>query len=311
MGEKIGIILVVTNEKHHLELLFGSLARQTYRNFSIYFVDNNSSDGSMDYSKQINAEHPLDIHYIQLNENSGFAKGNNTGADAAMNDGCEYVFVLNPDMELSENTLDVMLKTCQSSPKTGVCSAVLLFGCEKRNNLEIQIYGGKANFKTQKKEFLYSNQKLQECILPDLLKVDFVNGGSTFIRKELIKECGLFEEKYFIYNDEIDLGYRVKKAGYDTVVTSGTRIWHHHNWASRNSEGYRRMYYYMMRNKFLYHKKFHHYAYFIYDILKSVIQVPVTLRWLMKTSDARLVKLYYLGMLRGILGETGKRKGDF
>ena len=60
-SKKTGIVLVVTNEKHNLQMLYESLSKQTYKNFIIYFVDNNSSDGSVDFSKDLNKNFGFDI----------------------------------------------------------------------------------------------------------------------------------------------------------------------------------------------------------------------------------------------------------
>lgn len=303
---KVGIILVCTNEKRHLDLLYKSITNQTYHNFSIYFIDNNSSDGSAEYLKELNRVMKLDIRYISLKENSGFAKGNNIGADAALKDGCDYVFIINPDMELADNVLEILKRTCTDNDEIGVCSSVLLFGCDKRDKDEIQFYGGKANFKTQKKDSLFSGQILSEAQLPKLMTVDFVNGGSTFVRKDVIQNCGLFEEKYFIYNDEIDFAYRIQKAGYKTVVTSATKIWHHHDWSSKKN--YQVMYYYMMRNRYLYFKKFKLYANLFLDIFIQVITIPAKIKWFRRLSNYKVFKFYYLGILKGILGEEGKAR---
>jgi hypothetical protein len=311
MEDKIGIILVVTNEKNQIKLLYESIAKQNYENYSIYFIDNNSLDGSQEYSRILNTGLNLDIHYITLKVNSGFARGNNIGAEAAIKDGCEYIFVLNPDMELAENTLDILLKTCQSDSKIGVCSSVLLFGGKNKTDLKIQLYGGKVNLNTQKKTFLHVNQYLRNIDLPKILRVDFVNGGSTFIRKNVINECGLFEEKYFIYNDEIDLAFRIKKAGYLMVVTSSTKIWHHHDWSKKSNNKFNFMYYYMMRNRFLYYKKYRLYFNLIIDLLIQLITFPIKIKWAIKISNIRLLKYYYMGLWRGICGETGIAIMDF
>ncbi len=303
----IGVLIVFYDDLQNIDRLAGSLLKQTFKDYSIYIIDNQPELG---HSKKFQQKIP-GVQEIPSQGNIGFGKANNLLATKAIQDGCDWLLVLNPDMELSENTLEVLLNTCHGDSKIGICSCVILFGLNKKDDNEIQLFGGRANFKTQKKDLLFSNQKIREVKLPHYLKVDFVNGGSTFISKEVIGKCGFFEEKYFMYNEEIDLSYRVIKAGYDVVVTSETRIWHHHDWSSQNSLGHQTMQYYMMRNKFLYHKKFHHYAIFFYDILKSVILFPFILRWLMKTDDARLVKFYYLGILNGILGETGKRNKDF
>ena len=138
-----------------------------------------------------------------------------------------------------------------------------------------------------------------------LLNVDLVNGGSTFIRKEVIERCGLFNEQFFMYNEEIDLSDRVKKAGYTIVVTSETHIWHHHNWTSAKTVSYSRMYYYMMRNRYLYFKNHGYYIQLIIDLFLQFLTFPIKGKWLSRLAGPSLIKYHYLGILRGIAGETG------
>src|SRR5271157_1047182 len=106
----IGIITVVTNEKSNLNDFYLSLISQTYNNFTLYFVDNNSADGSMDYFKELNKENSLSVKYVSLDYNSGFSYGSNKGAEYAIEDGCDYLFILNSDVVLEKNCIDELIK---------------------------------------------------------------------------------------------------------------------------------------------------------------------------------------------------------
>ena len=308
---KVAIILVVTNEKQKIEKLYYSLLKQTYKNIRIYFVDNNSKDGSQGYSKEINNKLQLDIKYISLKENSGFAKGNNIGAERAIQDGCNYVFILNPDMELNKICIEELLKLINKENNIGVVGPLLLFGNEEKNENKIQLFGSTTDFKSQKKHSLFANEKLSDVNLPDYLLVDFVNGGSTFVKKEVIEKIGLFEEKYFIYNDEIDFAYRVKKSGYKTYVSSKAKVWHHHEWSKKSKQSYYFMYYYMMRNRYLYYYKFRLYTNLFADIIKQIMFFPIKIRWANRTTGIRLLRFYYLGIIHGLQKKTGKAKVNF
>ena len=176
---------------------------------------------------------------------------------------------------------------------------------------ELLIVGDMANYKTQQKEFLFANHLLNRQILPNILQGDFVNGGSTFIRGDVVEKVGLFEEKYFMYNDEIDLAFRVKKSGYKTVVTSEPCIWHYHDWSKKNKSSYYFMYYYMMRNRILFYKTYKLYFNLISDLFSQLLTLPIKIKWLSKLANFRLVKYYYLGLWRGLIGETEKSKINF
>ena len=109
-----------------------------------------------------------------------------------------------------------------------------------------------------------------------------------------------------MYNDEIDLARRIKGSGYKIYVISTAKVWHHHNWASTNKTGYNLMYYYMMRNRILYFRKFSLISEMIIDVLMQVFKWPATLRFAIKTSGFSLFCYYYLGLFHGLLNRQGK-----
>jgi len=304
---KVGILIVLYKSIYHLDLLIKSIKEQTYKNITVYVLDCNDTSNEVSF---FISEYPKGIILTGYG-NIGFAKANNILAKRAMQDGCEYIFILNPDMELASDTIEKLVSVASSDKLIGVVSALLLFGKEKAKEQRVQLFGGKLNFSTQNKKFLYSNKLLEEIELPKLLTVDFVNGGSMLIKNELIKKIGLFNENYFMYNDETDFAYRVKKAGYKIVVTSETIIWHHHDWSNNNKIGFYIMYYYMMRNRVLFFKENKLYINLFLDIFNQIISLPIKIKWLTRVADIKLVKYYYLGLWRGISGEIGKSNIDF
>ena len=304
--KKIGIILVVTNEKHNLKMLFNSLINQSYKNYKIYFVDNKSSDGSVEYFEMLNKNEIIKVKYIFLNENTGFAKGNNIGAEAAISDECDYVFVLNNDTELDDYCLEELVKLAESDNKIGIVGPVFFYWNRDKIKNTIQLYGAKVNFKNQKSQLIGSGKSFEEIDLPEVLEVDYVGGGTTFCKKEVIQRVGLFEEMYFIYNDEIDLAYRVKNAGYKTFVSSKAKAWHNHNWSKKNKNGYYFMYYYMMRNRYLYFIKHRFFLNMLINLIWQSISFPVKIKWFSKVAGIKVLKFYYLGIWHGLLNKKGR-----
>ncbi|MFC2135038.1 glycosyltransferase family 2 protein [Bacteroidota bacterium] len=297
--KRVGILIVLYNSITHLDVLINSIQNQIYENFKLYFYDCNSSEDEGSYLRNIYPQ--ADI--FSSHGNIGFAKANNLLAQKAIKDGADYLFVLNPDMELSENTLSALVTVMESDRNIAACSSVLLFGAKEKNI--IQLFGQSINFKTQKKTFLYANQLLSSAKLPEYLQVDFVNGGSLFIRIETIKQIGLFDEDYFMYNDEIDLAYRITQIGKKVIVTSETKIWHNHDWSKENIYGYKLMYYYMMRNRVLYFKKYGNYIYLLLDIISQILSLPLKIKMFIKIGSLGIIKYYYLGLWRGLIGEKG------
>ncbi len=300
--KRVAILLVFYKSENHLKSLFGSIEKQSFKDFRIYAIENSTPQTSIPELQKVFPDSVI----FPFEGNLGFARANNLLAEKAMNDGCEYLFILNPDMELTDNTIESLVNLLDNDEDTAACSSVLLWGNEKKEVNEIQLFGQNFNYRTQSKKFLCSGQKLNEAELPDKMYVDFVNGGSLLIKSQIVDQLGLFNEKYFMYNDEIDLAYRIKKINKKVLVTSKTKIYHHHDWAETNKSGYYLMYYYMMRNRVLFFKAYNLVFNLISDCFFQLVTFPLKIKWLTGLADIKLVKFYYLGLLRGLIGETGK-----
>jgi|SRR4030095_2517800 len=309
MNKKTGIILVVTDEKHNLEMLYSSLAVQTYKNFSIYFVDNNSSDGSIEFSKILNEKFNFEIIYISLNENAGDAKGNSIGAEKAIEDGCDFIFILNNDTELEKSCLEQLYRLAEGDGKIGVTGPIFFYWTKEKTKNKIQIYGAFVDFKTQHTEITEAGKIYEELSLPETLVCDYPIGGALFIKREVVEKLGiLFDGRYFMYNNEIDFAYRVKQLGYISVATTRAKIWHNHRWVRDNKTGWYREYYLSERNKFLYYHKYKMYFQLIRILLIDNMKFPFRLLWFMKVCDLKLGMYYLKGMFDGILNKKGKPK---
>jgi GT2 family glycosyltransferase len=128
---KIGIITVVTNEKHNLKNFYISVSSQTFKDFTVYFVDNNSSDGSPEYFKELNLNNTVNVIYITLEHNLGFSAGSNTGAEAAINDGCEFLFISNNDLVYDKNAIGEMLALIESDKRIACTGPLLMCHSER------------------------------------------------------------------------------------------------------------------------------------------------------------------------------------
>jgi GT2 family glycosyltransferase len=308
---ELGIITVVTNEKLNLKDFYTSLAQQTFKDFTVYFVDNNSADGSIEYFKDLNSSNVLNVKYIRLDYNSGFSGGCNIGAENAIQDGCKYLFFSNNDLFFEERSLDELLKLLQSENNIACTGPVLLKHKEKTPE-EIQEFGGKINFKSGHLEKYYTNENITRTDLPETLETDFVGGGVCMIKADVFKASGMFENDYFAYFDEIDLSYRLKVLGnYKMMVTSKAKIWHNHNWTKKNNNSYYFEYYLGERNKFLYFKKYKMRGSLIAGIVVDSFKFPWRLIWFIKVCDFKLGLYYLKGMLDGLLGKRGKPELSF
>ena len=297
-----GILIVFYDDLKHIPALARSLKAQSNREFTVYATDN---DPSKKHCEEFRKVYP-NFKEIASQGNVGFAVANNLLSRKAISDGCDRVMVLNPDMELHPDCIQNLLKVFQNHSAVGVTGPVLLYGNEQTSENRIQVYGIKANFRSQKKKILYNNSILDNSI-PAQMEVDYVNGGSMMIRSEVIEAAGLFNEDYFMYNDEIDFAFRVRKKGFKTLTVKSAVAWHHHDWGKSNLDGHARMYYYVMRNKYLYFRQHRLFGNMLVQIAADVFLFPVKVRWASRIASAGMLKLYYRGCLDGIRGTKGKK----
>jgi len=302
----LGIITVVTNEKHNLEGFYHSLANQTFTDFTLYFVDNNSIDGSYDFFSVLNADGKLKVKLIKLDYNSGFSIGCNIAAKAAIEDGCEYLFISNNDLIYDKNAISELRKLVESNSNI-VCAGPLLMMHSKKAPGIIQEFGGKVNFRRGTMKKYYESAELNKVTLPEVTDTDFVGGGVCFIRSGVFEKVGMFETDYFGYFDEIDLSYRLKVLNHcKMAVTSKAIVWHDHYWNKKQNTNYYFEYYLSERNKFLYYHKYKMYFSMGPMVIEDCIKFPWRLRWFVKVCDFKLGIYYLKGMIHGIAGKKGK-----
>jgi len=308
----VGIITVVRNEKSNLESFYRALLAQSYKNFSLYFVDSGSTDGSEELFRSLNSKQQIKVKYIRLDYNAGYAAGSNLGAKAAIDDGCNYLLILNNDAELDKNCLAELVKLAETVPNAA-CIGPLVFRNRTRFPGLIQEYGGKIDFHRGSVVKNFANKKVGEVSIPEIVESDFVGGCAMLVRSDVFAEAGMFEEAYFMYLDEIDFYYRLTRiltpGKHRIYVTSKAIVYHNHPLQAETKEKKRSYYieYYLTeRNKFLFFKKYGLASSIIFSVLTDLLKFPWRLLWFIKVCDFRLGIYYLRGIFAGLRGESGK-----
>jgi GT2 family glycosyltransferase len=235
----ITIILNTNRRKDTLECL-ASLRQNAFPNHRVIVLDNSSTDGS---AKSIHSAFP-EVEIIALPENHGYAGNNNVGIKAALDQGVDWVFVLNEDTILAPDCLDQLLAVGESDPSIGIVGPMVYHHDEPD---VIQSAGGVMNrylvgFHLGKNE-------------PDLGQfhdphpVDWISGCGIMVRRAVIEDVGLIDERFYYYVEEADWCLRAQEAGWQIVHVPRAKLWH---------KGVRRDYnpkpsvtYYATRNRLL------------------------------------------------------------
>lgn len=308
MLDKVGVIIVSYNQKNFLKLVFGTLSEQSFTNFCIYFVDNCSNDGSVEYAKKLCSDLKLETRFFEQNENTGYTGGNNYGVREAVRDGCKYCLILNSDTEPDKECIGSLIECIESNSEIAATGPILLLGDKGARNTTIQEFGANADFRNYKIIKNYSSELFEpiEKNIPDYLQVNFITGACLMLKSSVYEQIGLFDERYFAYGEEIDFFKRINEAGFKAVVTKNARVWHHHDWSGKNKKGYYIEYYLIQRNKYLYFRKHQFYMYMVRNILKDILMYPVYLNWFIRICDLKLSLYYLKGTFDGILNKSGR-----
>ena len=244
-------------------------------------------------------------------ENLGFAKGNNILAEKAINNGENLLFILNTDMELDSDCISNLAGIISDNEYVVGAGPLLYYGNKEGQTENIQCYADNVNFNNARTHTFYSGSYLNFDELPEKKHVNTLHGGCFMILSSVVSKIGLFCEDNFMYNDEIDLAYRINKSGGKLLVSKNAKAWHFHDWSKKNKTSYYLQYYYINRNRVLFFYRYKKYFSIIREILIDLLLLPVKLFWAKKTAGLKLLKYYYLGYWHGILNNKGKAEIEF
>lgn len=244
---KLSVVILNYNVRYFLELCIKSVqAAIVDLEAEIIVVDNHSSDDSCEMVKRLFPN----VILIENKENFGFSKGNNIGVMQAKG---EYLCVLNPDTVVAEDTFKKILDHADTIAKLGILGCQLMDGCgqflpESKRNIPTPIV-------SIKKILGFSKAYYAHHLSPsDIGQVDVLVGAFMLLKKEVYEELQGFDENYFMYGEDIDLSYRVLKAGYQNVYYGKTTVLHYKGESTLKDKIYAKHFYGAMQ--IFYHKHF-------------------------------------------------------
>jgi len=218
----ISVIVLNYNGREHLGPCFASLSRLDYRQekLELILVDNGSSDGSIAYMK---ANFP-EVRIVQNDHNLGFARGNNIGAAEASG---QYVAFLNNDMRVDPHWLIELLKPMVKE-RDVVCTASKILSWDGKR---IDFVGGALNFYGHGFQLDYGRSNIEDYAEERPLL--FACGGAMLIARKVFLESGGFDEDYFAFFEDIDLGWRLWMLGYRIIFAPKAIVYHQHHGTSK------------------------------------------------------------------------------
>jgi GT2 family glycosyltransferase len=252
---KLSVVILNYNVRYFLEACIRSVeAAVAGMNAEIIVVDNNSPDDSCDMMRN---SFP-NIQLIANNENVGFAKANNQAVKVAKG---EYVCILNPDTIVAEDTFTQLLTFAESTENVGSIGCKLIDGSgaflpESKRNIPTPMVSVKKIIGSKTSGY-YSNLNENE-----VGKVDILVGAFMLMKKSVYDQVGGFDEDYFMYGEDIDLSYKIKKAGFQNYYYGNTTVIHYKGESTLKDKTYAKRFYGAMQ---LFYKK-HFKRNLLYDI---------------------------------------------
>ncbi len=211
MAPAVSVVLVNWNGRELSLRCLAALAQQTMRDFEIVLVDNGSTDGSV---AAIRAAYPA-VRVIEAGKNLGFAEGCNVGIDAARG---AWIATLNNDTEVDPRWLEELHRTALASPSdVGVVQSRVLFMGEGEpllNSTGVRLFAsGVAEDRSVGRPDAEAD-KLD-------LEVFCATAGAALYRRAMLDELrlatGVFDRTFFMYFEDVDLGWRCRLAGWRAV----------------------------------------------------------------------------------------------
>lgn len=200
MINKIGIVTVTYNSEDVLEDFYSSIHLQNHKNFILYVIDNNSSDSTADKVKALADERTV---YIQNSQNVGVAEGNNQGIVRAIEDKCDYVLLLNNDTIFESDTLTKLLEGLVENNSD--ISVPKIYYADKKEYLW---YAG-GNFDSIGCRVNHLGYQQRDIGLYNTVEqITYAPTCCMLIKSDVFEDVGLMDEKYFVYEDDVDFCFR-------------------------------------------------------------------------------------------------------
>jgi len=264
----LDIIIVNWNSGEMLNNCLSSIEKSNLNNIlvNIIIVDNDSNDDSLN---KISSK--VEYTLIKNGKNFGFAKACNIGLSESNG---KYILFLNPDTEVRENTLQKAIKMMEDNENISVLGVKHFDDCgnvvpscsrfPKLSNFLYDIFG----LSMLLPKHFYHATLMRDMDYTKSTFVDQVSGAFFFCRRSVLKKVGNFDERFFIYYEEMDLSYRIKRSGGASYYDADNEIYHKGGGVTDQVRAKRL--FYCLRSRIKYSFKY-------YDIINAILLLVLTL----------------------------------
>lgn len=273
----VSIIIINYNTKQMTSECIDSVIEHTKNiEYEIILVDNASSDGSKEFFEKDSR-----VRYIYSKRNAGFGAGNNLGAKYATG---KYLLLLNSDTLLNNNAIKMFYDYAEANNQRCVYGGWLQDREGKPN--ESQFPFPRMGYVEFIKSF-FTRPKAEDRT--SVMHVDAVVGADMFLLKDVYDEANGFDEHIFMYGEETELQYRLKKMGVDRMIIPGPKVVHFGgaSGTSKNTVSHMDSHYYFLKK---------HMPWYRYASARIFYGVNFLIRWIMNINNTKLIRNAFLSI---------------
>ena len=217
----VAVVILNWNGKHLLEKFLPSVIASEYDNLRIVVADNASTDDSISFLKQ---NYP-DVTRLRSNTNEGFSKGYNTALKRVAAD---YYILLNSDVEVNPYWITPVILLMESDEKIAACQPKILSFQDRKLFEYAGACGGWIDILGYPftRGRIFDNCEADHGQYDTPAQIFWATGAALFVKSKIFHEVNGFDEYFFAHQEEIDLCWRMQRAGYTIYVEPKSKVYH-------------------------------------------------------------------------------------
>lgn len=291
----VGVVVLNWNGWRDTAACLESLGRVEWPGVGVLIVDNGSTDGSREILEQRFPQFPL----LPVQENRGYAGGNNLGIRYWLDRGKDYIALINNDVVVRSDFLAPLVSALESDRRLGLVGPLILRRDEPN---QIQSAGMDVSIPLGLTR-LTGFGEVDAGQYQGVRSVDFLMGACLLVRRAVFEQVGLLDESYFVYAEETEFARRAARFGFGAALVGQSKVWHRGRAAADQVPGL--FLYYATRNDILVRRAMaSRLQWLAFAVLDLTIRLPRRLFSLRK--DRRLQALYLRAVRDGYAGRGGK-----
>lgn len=240
------IVILTWNGLKYLPRLFKSLASLNYPAEKINFVvvDSGSIDGGVEFLQNLQW---TNLHLVKLEKNLGFVGGNNIGMQYALDQGAEYLVLLNQDTEVEPDFLFELVRVAKDDKKNGVVQPLILY---YQNRNKINSWGNELHYLG----YGFTGGNHEDVFNFKNREITYASAAAVLYKAEMLKKIGLFDENIGSYHEDSDICLRGRLCDYKTMLASEAIVYHDYSFPTTKNKN---RYFLMEKNRLYISLKFY------------------------------------------------------